>query len=340
MTREFEWRAEREANQGPGPWADQELRDARAQIIRLQHQVEQREAEAEELFNRVRQVEDGLVALGAELDRSREARSLLEQLREQVDGVQESQVALEQRLEDLSRRWQEEAERSRQIQNDLIKTLGQLDRAVQTWNARLESLEEANRRLHEVLAHHEQRIDGNDRQLESLEIRSARAVEASKRADQEFSRLGVELDALRAQDEALGERLHLFNEWLRHAENQMNHLQEQARLRQDIMDKLELQRVERQRLEDRVNEMSSFLEGVRERLDEQQRLMGLLDAKGQGLQSRLSTMQDQIQSHRQQVADLLTRLVQAQERQKRRQMEDLEREIRELQSYGFWPADK
>ena len=65
-----------------------------------------------------------------------------------------------------------------------------------------------------------------------------------------------------------------------------------------------------------------------------------LDGRDKGLYDRLTGMQAELAASRAQVLEQFQRLQVTQERLKRRQIEDLEREIREMRIHAFRPVEE
>ncbi len=109
-------------------------------------------------------------------------------------------------------------------------------------------------------------------------------------------------------------------------------LQDLSRL-ELLAERIELHRAERQRLEDRALRLEEELGEVRGRLEQHEQQQGRMSAQQQGLASRLDTLQEQAEEQRARLVDQLRKLTAAQERTKRRQIQELEREVREMRKY-------
>jgi hypothetical protein len=100
-----------------------------------------------------------------------------------------------------------------------------------------------------------------------------------------------------------------------------------------LAERIDLHRAERQRLEDRARKLEEELGELRTRADQQTHLHGRLTSQQAGLGSRLDALQETVDLQRAEVLEQMRKLTDSQARTKRRQIQDLEREIREMKQY-------
>jgi chromosome segregation ATPase len=107
-----------------------------------------------------------------------------------------------------------------------------------------------------------------------------------------------------------------------------------------LAERVELHRAERQRLEDRALRLEEELADLRARAEKLEQQDGRLHAHQQGLASRLDALQEHVDLQRAALHEQLRRLTGSQERTKRRQIQELEREVREMRQYVADLADQ
>ena len=103
---------------------------------------------------------------------------------------------------------------------------------------------------------------------------------------------------------------------------------------------VDLGRVEVHRLEERISVIEATAGNLREMDDELTRQVAQLDGRQKGYQDRLSGLLADLAVHRAQTADQFQRLHQLNERLRRRQIEDLERDLREMRIHAFRAAEE
>jgi chromosome segregation ATPase len=107
-----------------------------------------------------------------------------------------------------------------------------------------------------------------------------------------------------------------------------------------LAERMELLRVERQRLEERLAQAEESVEELRGLFARQEQLVSVLDGRTQGYLGRLEALREEILRHRQEFVDHLLKLSNGQERLKRRQIEELEREIKEMKQHAIGLAEE
>jgi chromosome segregation ATPase len=210
---------------------------------------------------------------------------------------------------------------------------------LQTNEPRFDALDEASRRAMEAVTFVRQRIDELERVVEGFETRMTRLAETSGRTEHEFARLGGEIETLHRQDATQAERVQIYTEMLKRLESQISLVSSEVAVKQDVLERIELARLELHRLEERISVQEAHTGELRDADEETRRLITLLDGRDRGMNDRLIGLQNDLANYRTIVAEQFHRLHQAQERARRRQIEDLEREIREMRTHAFRPVD-
>jgi chromosome segregation ATPase len=321
-------------------WLEDELRETKTLLVKQQQVLDQLSAQVWELAGALHKVEDVLTALPPRLEVLPEYDARIRELKDDFNRLHEHGLATEFRLNELSRVRQSEAERDRAVLNDLSHRLDSAERSIAQDLPRFDTLEEASRRSMEIAAYVRQRLDELDRQTEGLDGRLTRVVEAGGRTEQEFARLNGEVEALHRQDATLAERVQIYTEMLKRLEAQISLIASDVAVKQDLVERIELSRVERQRLEERVSVLETVVADLREGNDDLDRRLAMLDGRDKGFNDRLVGLQGELAHYRTVVAEQFQRLHQSQERMKRRQIEDLEREIREMRIHAFRPVEE
>jgi len=233
-----------------------------------------------------------------------------------------------------------ESERLRQELNTAYRRTDQVERAVETSTLRFEHVEEADRRLQETATLMRQQAEQLERRDESAELRLARAFEALKRLEFAVGAIDNDLAALRKQDGVSGERVQALAEVLARVERQNDAISAEVAAQREVFERIELLRAELHRLEDRMAASETKADGQAQVLEDHQHLLGLLEGKDRGFSDRLSQLQSDALAYREQIAVQFQRIHAALDRHKRRQIEELERDLRDLKVTTFRPAEE
>jgi chromosome segregation ATPase len=321
-------------------WLEDELRETRAALAKLAQAFEQTQTQLWELTNRLHRVEDAVGAIPPQLAALPRLDGQLAQVKDQLGAVQEEGLHAMARLTELDRELDAAIERERQARNELTHRLETVERQVRATASRVETVEESVRRALEAVSLARQRSDEIARDVDGLEGRLGRLLEAGNRLEHEQARLAGELDGLRRQDELVLERVQVYVEMVKRLEGQIALVAADVAVKQDVLEKIELARVETHRLEERLAALEAAAETLRDQSGELERAVGLLEGRQKGFQERLTALQADLAAQRTFVNEQFQRLHQLQERLKRRQIEDLERDLREIRIFAFRTAEE
>ncbi len=316
-------------------WLEDELRETRAALSRLAQAFEQAQTQLGELTGRIHRVEDAVSAIPPQLTAIPRLDGQLAHIKDQLGAVQEQGLQTAARLTELNRELDAALERERQARNELTHRLEAVERQARASGSRFETVEESVRRTLEAVTLVRQRADEIARDVDGLEGRLGRLLEAGGRIEHEQARLAGELDGLHRQDELVLERVQVYAEMVKRLESQLALVAADVAVKQDVLEKIELARVETRRLEERLAALEAATEVLREQSSELERSIGLLEGRQKGFQERLAGLQSELAAQRNHVSEQFQRLHQLQERLVRRQIEDLERDLREIRIFAF-----
>lgn len=325
----------------PGPktavgsvgWVQDQLYQLKAQVAQQEQQLEQFQALAAAVSEGMRTMEASLreTSLSAA-----EAPRLQEQLNQAlvlIVQLQDQQAEVNEKLEELGRHREAEEGRDQLEWGDLARRTEQIERQVASWQDRQAGVDEVGRRFQEEMSLLRQQIQQIEQRLEDAGSKAARGLEGANRAENSLSRVDAAIMALQREDEAIAERSRVTADVAHRLETTMSdHLQELQRL-ELLAERIELHRAERQRLEDRALRLEEELGELRERADKGEAQQGRVSAQQQGLASRLDSLQEKVDEQQTILVDQIRRLIGTQDRTKRRQIQELEREIRETKQY-------
>lgn len=316
-------------------WIEDELREIKAQLSRVGQGADQVAGEITVLVEKVHEAEDQTSAVAARLDDIPRLIAQMAQLRAGVTRAEEVIATLDRRLTEELYPIQLEAERFRQETNNLSHRLGAIERAIEGWSGRFERLEEANRRVQEVTTLLRQQDEEAERRQLDMETRSTRSTEIFKHYEVELSRVVVDVEDLQERIASVDDRNQIYSEALKRLEQLIEALRTELKAQQEVFEKLDLLRAEVRRLEQWAGNVDQVHQEHRIALEDHTRLLTLLDGKDRGFTERLVLLQEDLAALRDAAADQLHRLQQALEHQKRRQLEELQRDLRDLRLAAF-----
>ncbi len=314
-------------------WVQDQLYQLKGQVAQLEQQLEHLQSMATKMTEGMQAMEVSLreTALGAA-----QTPRLQEELNQAVALIvqlQDQQAETKERLDALGRHREVEESRDQQDWVHAAGRVEQLERQVELWQDRQAGVDEVGRRFQEGLSLLRQQLQQAEQRLEATETKAARGLEGANRAEHTLTQVEASILALQREDEAIAERARVTADVAHRLESTLNqNLRELQRLEM-LAERIELHRAERQRLEDRALRLEEELGELRGRADQQEQQQGRLSGQQQGLASRLDALQEQVAEQRAILVDQIRKLTGTQDRTKRRQIQELERELREMKQY-------
>ena len=314
-------------------WMQDEIYQLKGQVAQLTQQLEQLQSMATEQSESQRAVETSLreTALGAA--QTPRLQEELNQAAALIAQLQDQQAETKERLEQLGRRSEEEESHGQEEWVEVARRVEQVERQVDLWHDRQAAVDEVGRRFQEGLSLVRQQLQQAEQRLELTESKAARGLEEAGRAGHTLTQVQATLIALEREDETIAERARVAADVAHRVETALNEQFQELQQLELLAERIELHRAERQRLEDRTVRLEEELGELRGRTDQGEQRQVVLSKQQQGLASRLESLQEGVTDQRAMQADLLRKLLDAQARTKRRQMQELEREIREMKQY-------
>ncbi len=314
---------------------EEQLRELKASVVRQQQNQERVNGQIETMLNRLEALGLGHQELAAHYQVVHTTQAEIHRLADQVAASIEKQTTLGSRVEELARQRLASLEREREERDAAARRLDAAERTTQTWENRMVVLDEIGHRMQESGAETGQRLERLERSLDSLSGRTGRNLEASKRLEAELGQIESLVDTLQRQDETVLERVQLLNEVIHRTEDEVAAVASHEERYQDVLDKVELQRVERLRVEEMINRMERQLDEQRSLIDHMEHVAATLEGRAKGFAERLDRLVEDTTQFRSEILGYLQRFGQVQERHKRRQIQDLETEIRDLKRHAI-----
>jgi chromosome segregation ATPase len=311
-------------------WLDEELRQAKAALHKVEHELEQALNQIWNLDSGLRKLEERSGDSGAAGTALSGIQEEIRQLRSQADKLQDRQNALSGRSEEMGRQQQADLERERQERAALLKQAEAAARSVGQFEARIQLLEESLRHVEEAVAEIRLSHQTLAREIEELTNRGARNLEAALRLEHNLDSVAGEIEALHKRDGELEERLSLFEERVHRGEERVDKFESHLSLPLDIKEQLDRGRFERQQIAERLGKLEASAGELVERTTEFVQSLARLDQRTQGQAGRIMEIAQDLQQQRETIFDQVKKLVRTMERQRRRQAEALAQEIKEL----------
>ena len=203
-------------------WLDEELRQTKAALHKVEHELEQALNQIWNLDSGLRKLEEGSGDSGGLAAALPGIQEELRQLRSQADKLQNRQNALAGRSEEMGRQQQADLERERQERAALLKQAEAAARSVGQFESRIQLLEESLRHVEESVAELRLSHQTLAREIEELTNRGASNLETALRLEHQLDSVAGEIEALHKRDGELEERVNLFEERIHRGEGRID----------------------------------------------------------------------------------------------------------------------
>ncbi len=147
--------------------------------------------------------------------------------------------------------------------------------------------------------------------------------------------LATDIEALNKRDGELEEKVNLYEEKVHREEERVDKFERELSLPREIKEQLDRERFERQQMIDHLAKMESSTTSLSERTAEFVQGLARVDQRTQRQADRIKELAEEARQQHETVFEQLKRLFIIMERQRRRQLEALTQEIKEITTGGF-----
>jgi len=322
---------QRQRSEGaPAEWVDQELREAKARLHKIESDLSQALKQSFGIEGEVRKLMEAMAVSGSVESALQAFREEVRQLRGEVSKVEDRQASIAGRVETIANQRQSESSRDKQELGVLTKRMEAATRVIEQFDSRVKALEDIARHVEEEVAATRLQNAAIDRVMEEWNARTSRSHDASLRLEQEFSRLSGQLERLEKTDEAVAERVAAVIEQVRRLTDRADRLDSLATFADETSEALQKVNYDREQLAQRVSQVEHLISEITSSAEEFGLALARLDLRSQNQLSELNALATRLQDLTDQTKAGLKKVYQVFLRQRRRASEALNQEIKEL----------
>ena len=317
----------------PAGWLQTQVYELKAQVSQLEQQLEHLRSMTTDVSENLGKVEVQLHATAMSAAPVPRVQEEINQAAALIVQLQDQQADTNEKVEVLGRRRLDEGSRGQEEWTDIVRRVDQVERQVASWQDRQAGVDEVGRRFQEEVSIIRQQLLHAEQRLEGSENRAARGLESATRAEHTLTQVEASILALRREDETIAERARVAVEVAHRLEGTLNQQLEDLQRMDLLAERIELHRAERQRLEELARRLEEEVSELRNQTEQQTQQQGLLSTQQHSFASRLDAFQEEAEERGAALLEQLRKLTSSQSRTKRRQIQELEREIREMKQY-------
>ncbi|MPZ23448.1 MAG: hypothetical protein GEU28_07860 [Dehalococcoidia bacterium] len=280
-------------------WMELQLRRARDKVSQLEAIVAESNRQIRNFTERVNEMEASIQSFTTQIELTRQVHLVIGRLKEQLTKVEESQDVVVRQMRDAGKLREARAKADLQERALLMKRIEELERHVQAFDSRV-----------------------------------SRNTDYERKANERMDLLQRDLEGSRRDLASEGERTRVQLERFRRLEEQMTQFGELRSSAQDLLHKAEVREVEQARADGRIAELEQQIEEMRRSLPAISDRAGKVENTMGGFVERMAAVEGVVDEGRKGLLERLLRFAETQEQLRRRQIDDLQREIRELRRYS------
>lgn len=320
---------------GDGRWMrfEESLTGLQSRTTELAQSRVRDERELRTLDQRMRELEGKALSLAAEVGAAKRQLDEMPTLRERINRFN-GDIAEHRELVDASvRQVRQELDGQREVSNDSLRRLQATEKALADLRERLEVFDDSIRRVNAEGGEVAHRLSQIENSQVALGARISANADGIRRASSESSAIETRLEALERQIGGLTERLELSFQTMRR-------VQETAEQWEDLRTNVDALRGRVEESLQALDASKTLVSSVQRGFETVEERIGNIERMGEQLRARdarreraVASLGDRIESVSNLTAQEQERFVVLQEQVRRRQIDELEQEIRELKSY-------
>jgi chromosome segregation ATPase len=318
-------------------WLEREIHGLKETTARYGGLLDQLQAQIHDLATEISQ-QEGLLRQNSE-----QLRPLLS-VPEEVRQIRELLAKLQKQIgdnraagEDAVRLLRAELERGRGERKELLERVERVERA----SAEIKPLfdKAMNSSLKAAQASHElvSRQNEIEASQQNQSLRVERMIEVSRGIEVEVGRRLAHVEELFKQDDILFERVQLLGEMTRRIEEDVDALRGQVGFRQDVIERIDMYRSEYNRLDERLAVLEALVADVEQAMRLAESTVNVIEGRHTGLSERVQNIRTEMGALVDEIGMQFDRYNKLQEKHKQRQVDDLQKELRELKYHAFKP---
>jgi len=318
------------ADQPGTEWFEQELRETKARLHKVEGELAQALKQSHALETEVRKALVSLNVAGTVDVSIQGFREDLRQVRDLLGRMQDRQSAITTRMEQIQNQRQTELGRDRQDLAAALKQAEGMAKILEGYDTRVKNLEETTRHVEEEISGTRAARQAGERTLGEINMRSTAMHEATLRLEQQTSNFATQIETLGQSDENLVDRMTLFLEQLRRVLERLDKLESYEQFQADTREALQKIAQERELDIQRIGVAERLSNDIADQMTELSLTVSRIDQKSQQNGNEIASLTAQMQDQAEQITAGIKKLYQTLLRQRRRASEALNQEIKEL----------
>ncbi len=316
-------------------WLEQQLRESREEqgrsnslVEQLRRQIHGMAEEIDIVQRAIREVEPRFIPF----------KGLPEKLRgldEGAENIRQTVASNRAEIDNALRLIGAEAEYARQEGSEAFKRIESASSQLGLALADVAQVQHQTSQLSQVVQTMQERLREMEARVEQFGLRLDRSIEVNRDLEERIKE--VVLGDLDDRFEVVFERLQVVGEMVKRNEDLVAAVSAERSLREEVLHEIAVWRDQHGRIDGRLNSLEELTEKLIGQVDKVHGEVTLLEGRHAGLGERVAGIRKDVAEVVDQVRAEFAKYNQMTEKQRRKQIQVLEQELRELKFHGFRP---
>ncbi|MGE0601685.1 MAG: hypothetical protein AB7J35_19185 [Dehalococcoidia bacterium] len=319
-------------------WLEQQVRANREEQIRQVALLDQLRRQIHDLAEQMSAAERSVREIDPKLAPFKGLPEKIRSLDEGSEHIRQAVTSNRAEIENALRILSSEAEHDRQERGEAIRRIDAAANQLGLVLADMSQVQHQTSQVNQTLQTVLERQREVEAHLEQFGLRLDRSIEVNR--DLESRIKAVTLADLDDKFEVVYERLQVVGEMVKRNEDMIAGVTNERSLRQELIDELSVWREEHNRIDGRLNALEETGERVVAQIDKVHGEITLLEGRHSGLGDRVSNIRKDIAEVVDHVREEFAKYNAMMEKQRRKQIQVLEQELREAKFHAFRPPEE
>lgn len=319
-------------------WLEQQIRANRDEQIRQLSQLDQLRRQVHDLAEEMNQAERAVREIDPKLAPFKGLPEKIRGLDESTEHIRQAISANKSEVDNALRLLRAEADYDRQERGEALRRIDVATSQLGLILADVAQVQHQASQVSQVTQTLLERQREVEAEVEQFGLRLDRSIEVNRDLEERIK--AVLFEGLDERFEVVYERLQVVGEMVKRNEDVIAGVANERSLRQELIDELSIWREEHNRIDGRLNVLEDQTDKIVAQIDKVHGEVTLLEGRHSGLGERVSNIRKDIAEVVDHVREEFAKYNAMMEKQRRKQIQVLEQELRESKFHAFRPPEE
>jgi chromosome segregation ATPase len=319
-------------------WLEQQIRTSREEQLRQLSQLDQLRRQVHDLAEEVNGAERAVREIDPKLAPFKGLPEKIRALDESSEHIRQALTSNKAEVDNALRLVRAEADYDRQERGEAIRRIDTTANQLGLILADIAQVQSQTSQVSQTLQTVLERQREVEAHLEQFGLRLDRTIEVNRDLEERIK--AVVFEGLDDRFDVVYERLQVVGEMVKRNEDMIAGVANERSLRQELIDELSVWRQEHSRIDGRLNVLEEMGDKVAAQIDKVHGEVTLLEGRHSGLGERVSNIRKDIAEVVDHVREEFAKYNAMMEKQRRKQIQVLEQELREAKFHAFRPPEE